>query len=90
MNKQTIIMVAVALAGAAWAAHPSDLDKDGKFSIDEFIALKKIQVEKAGKTFNEKLVRMLFNKKDQDKDGFLSLKELRENIWLKKKNPVSK
>jgi uncharacterized sulfatase len=53
-----------------------DADGDGKISFEEFSALKARQGEARGKPFKDEVLRDLFTRKDIDRDGFLSFKEL--------------
>lgn len=75
--KKIIFICVVWTMGFYATAHPADTDNDGKISIDEFLAFKKIQTDASGRPYNEKVQRDVFVKKDLDKDGFLSPKEMK-------------
>ena len=50
----------------------ADTDKDGKISLAEFMAFKKAQ----GEPMTEQQIKDLFEMKDTNHDGFLSMEEI--------------
>lgn len=83
MKKRILTAITFFIACAVWAGRPADTDKDGKISIDEFLKMKQIQKKMTGKPFDEQAMRVLFNKKDQNQDGFLSKEELNTDVSKK-------
>ena len=56
--------------------HPADTDKDGKISLAEFIALRKAQE----KGLSDDKIKDVFELKDTNHDGFLSMDEMKEPL----------
>lgn len=63
-------------AGRPAAAPPVDANGDGRISFGEFAALKARHGEARGRPFKDEVVSDLFSRKDLDRDGFLSFREL--------------
>ena len=53
-----------------------DINQDRKLSLEEYKAMQRNEDKVAGKEFDESKTVKLFNKKDLNKDGFLSYEEL--------------
>ena len=56
--------------------NPADTDKDGKISLAEFTALKKA----LSKPPKEEKIKSMFEQKDTDHDGFLSMEEMKGTL----------
>ena len=82
MKKLVYILILAgmgAVAPTALGAKPFkdwDINQDRKLSLEEFKAMKKSEDEAAGQAFDEKKAVSIFNKKDLNRDGFLSYEEL--------------
>lgn len=79
--KWVVLFTLVAFA-TVWGAEPKpvdfDMDKDGKWSKDEFLALQKARIEARGNRYFEGKQLIIFNYKDEDKDGYLTADELKK------------
>ena len=64
-----------------------DADKDGKVSLEEFVADLEAKAEKADKEFDADAAEAAFEKKDKDGDGFLTAAEMAGGKKGPKKSP---
>jgi Ca2+-binding EF-hand superfamily protein len=62
------VMSAASAEKAGW----EDKNSDGKVTLEEFLALRKINAERAGRNFDSKYNEKLFADKDINGDGFLT------------------
>jgi hypothetical protein len=83
-------MVLVLLASATTGAHAAeketpeqifaamDADKNGKVSIEEYVAYDRAQAKEKGKQFDKQRSEKKFKKKDVDQDSALTKSEMQE------------
>ena len=86
--KKIILMILMCSCAVVFAAkpekpakhakhtNPADTDKDGKISLAEFTALKKSQ----SKPLTDEKIKSMFEQKDTNHDGFLSMDEMKEPL----------